>query len=124
MSKNKIPTEEEFAQASASLEKGSRGLSQIRENILCNHSQRYRLHEFFIFDTTETSFRAYVFFERDKDVKNAKKNDVIEEVKILVYRELESAGRGARDKVDIAFEFDSHENVESGFDGNYFDRLR
>ena len=124
MSKNNIPTEEEFARASAALERGSRGLSQIKENILCDYSQKYKLREFFIFDSTETSFRAYIFFEKEKDVSTAKAKGLLDEIKSIVYAELESVERGTRDKLNLAFEFDSHENVENKFDGNYFDRLR
>lgn len=124
MSKSKIPTEEEFARASAALESGSRGLSQIRENILCNYAQKYKLHEFFIFDSTETSFRAYVFFKKEKDVRNAKSKGLAEEIKSMVYRELKDANRGVRGNIDLFVEFDSHENIEDNFDGDYFDRLR
>lgn len=124
MSKGKIPTEEDFARASASLEKGSRGLNQIRESILCNYSREYKLHEFFIYDSTETSFRAYVFFEKEKDLKMAKKNREIEKIKLVIFKELERVERGGREEVDVVFEFDSHENVESKFEGNYFNRLR
>lgn len=124
MSKNNIPTEEEFARASAALERRSRGLSQIRDNILCNYAQKYKLHEFFILDSTETSFGAYVFFKKEKDIKNAEEKCLIEEIKTIIYTQLENSGRGDRDKITVIFEFDSHENVRRKFGGDYFNRLR
>lgn len=124
MSKSKIPTKEEFARASAALENGSRGLSQIRESILCNYARKYNLQEFFILDSTETSFRAYVFFKKERDVRNAKSKGLTDVIKSLVYKELEDANRGVRGQIDLYFEFDSHENIEKNFDGDYFDRLR
>lgn len=124
MTKNKIPTEEEFARASAALEKRSRGLSQIRDNILCNYAQKYKIHEFFVFDSTETSFRAYIFFKEEKDIKNSEAEGLIEEIKNIIYAQLENAGRGKKNKITVVFEVDSHENVRRKFGGDYFNRLR
>lgn len=124
MSKINIPTEEAFARASAALKKRSSGLDQVRNNILCNYAQEFSIHEFFILDSSETSFRAYVFFENEKDRKKACRTGVTEDIENCVYEELEAAARGSKENLDVAFEFDSHENVKNDYEGDYFNRLR
>lgn len=124
MSKSHIPTEEEFARASDALEKRSSGLDQVRDNILRNFPQEFRIHEFFILDSSETSFRAYVFFENEKDREKACRTGMTEDIENCVYEELKAAARGSKENLDVAFEFDSHENVKNDFEGDYFNRLR
>jgi hypothetical protein len=46
-----------------------------------------------------------------------------DEVRDAVFDELEKVGRGDRGTIKVDFEFDSHENVEENFDGNYYNRL-
>ncbi len=41
-----------------------------------------------------------------------------------VFSELEEFGRGGRNKIHVEFEFDSYENVERNYDGDYYSRLR
>ena len=124
MSEKFIPTEEDLARASAALKQRSRGLSQIRDNILCQYAKRYKLHEFFILDSKDTSFRVYVFFEKEKDAKKAINSGTVEKIKCLVYNELDLAGRGPRENIEVFFEFDSHEMVERNYEGDYYNRLR
>ncbi len=124
MSMKNIPTEAEFARASAALEKRSRGLDQVRDNILCNHWLEFKFHEFFILDASESSFRAYVFFEREKSKNRALKSGLKETIENCIYNELENAGRGASETISVTFEYDSHENIEKNFEGNYYNRLK
>ena len=41
-----------------------------------------------------------------------------------VFEELEAAGRGDRNTITVAFEYDSDENVRNNYHGDYFLRLR
>jgi hypothetical protein len=122
MSKN-IPSEEDFARASAAMKRRSRGLSDVREKILERFKRSGEVHEFFVLDSSERSFRAYVFYPQDKDIQEAEKSGLEARIKDAVFNELENVGRGERNTVEVEFEFDSHENVERQFEGNYYNRL-
>lgn len=119
-----VPSEEDFARASAAIKERSRGLSEVRQKILDHFRSSGELHEFFILDCAERSFRAYVFYPREKDVEMARKSGLESRVKDSVFKELANVGRGGRDTIEVKFEWDSHENVERHFEGNYFNRLR
>jgi hypothetical protein len=120
--KNKIPTDEEFARASAAMKYRLRGLSAVRDKIL----SRFHgvLHEFFIWDCSETSFIANVFFPLEQQIGESKQSGLVSQIKEAVFEEMENVGRGNRNTIEIEFDFDSHERVERAFNGNYFDRLR
>ncbi len=121
--KNNIPSEEDFARASAAMKKRSRGLSDVRERILGRFKSSGKLHEFFILDCSDRVFRAYVFYPMDKDIAEAHKLGLEAEIKDAVFEALELVGRGDRNSVEVVFEIDSHENVDREFEGNYFNRL-
>ncbi len=122
MTKN-IPSEGDFARASAKMKQRSRGLSEVRERILHRFQRSGELHEFFILDCSDRSFRAYVFYLQEKDIKQAENSGLEARIKDAVFNELENVGRGDRQSVEVAFELDSHENVEREFEGNYYNRL-
>lgn len=121
--KNNIPSEEDFARASAAMKKRSRGLSDVRERMLNHFKSSGMLHEFFILDCSDRAFRAYVFYPKDKDITVAHKSGLEAEIKDAVYDALEKVGRGDRNTLEVVFEIDSHENVEREFEGNYYNRL-
>ena len=122
--KDNIPTEEEFAKASAILEARSRGLSEVRTRILDKFKHRNKLHEFFIFDSSETTFIAYIFFHSQQQIQKAKQDGDVNEIIESVFSEMKNVGRGDRSEINIQFELDSHENVEKMYKGDYFLRLR
>ena len=122
MTKN-IPSEEDFARASAAMKKRSRGLSDVRERILAQFMPSGEVHEFFILDCSEHSFRAYVFYPQDKDIQEAEMSGLEARIRDAVFNELDNVGRGDRSTVEVDFELDSHENVERSFEGNYYNRL-
>ena len=123
MTKN-IPSDEDFARASAKMKERSRGLSDVRERILDRFQPGGELHEFFIWYCSDRSFRAYVFYPHETDIKQAETSGLEARIKEAVFDELENVGRGNRQSVEVEFELDSHENVERGFEGNYYNRLR
>ena len=124
MNKKNIPSAREFAMASASLRNHSRGLSEIRENILNYFKDEQFLHEFFIWDCSDKSFVVYVFYHLNKQIQEAENNGLSTRIEEQVYEELDNAGRGKRESIRIKFEFDSHENVELNYGGDYYSRLR
>jgi hypothetical protein len=118
-----IPTEEEFEKASEALRKRSYGLSEIRDEILKKFKEQ-NIYEFFIFDVSEKSFKAYVFFRWDWQRKELSKTKIAGEIEDFIYQQLENFGRGKKVDLQLEIEFDSHENVELKYDGDYFSRLR
>jgi hypothetical protein len=124
MSSKKIPTPEEFARASRLAAERSRGLDQVRQGVLERFCGRCPLHEFYILDQLDVDFRAYVFFERTADISACQQSGINAEIVDFVYAELDRLGRGPRDRIKVAFEFDSDENVTTHYEGNYFLRLK
>lgn len=120
---NNIPSDEDFARASAVLKKRSRGLSDVREKILRRFQNKGEIHEFFILDCSENSFRAYIFYRWDKQIKEAERTGLASQIQDAVFDELNNVGRGDRNSIDVKFEFDSHENIDQKYEGNYYNRL-
>jgi hypothetical protein len=81
----------------------------------------YNLH---LIAEGDKKFRAYIFYNKNEDIQTYSDNGVSQQIVDFVYAELERQKRGKRDEIDVAFEFDSHENVRAKYDGDYFLRLR
>jgi hypothetical protein len=122
MRNRNIPTNEEFAKASAAMRYQARGLNEVCERVLSRFCKT--LHEVFIFDHSELSFGVCVFYRLERQVNEAKRSGLESKIKEAIFEELENVGRGNRNTIIVKFTFDSHENVEKKFGGNYYDRLR
>jgi hypothetical protein len=122
MKNRNIPTDEEFARASAAMRYQARGLNEVCERVLSRF--RETLREIFVFDHSELSFGACVFYLQERQVNEAKRSGLESKIKEAIFEELENVGRGNRNTIMVEFEFDSHENIEKKFNGNYYDRLR
>ena len=124
MSNNNIPSDDDFARARAAMRERDRGLSDVRSKLL----GRFRhdgLHEAFIlYSPADEIFVAHLFFLHDDQIKEAEESGLASQIKQAVIEELESVGRGNRDALKVEFGFDSHDNVEANFEGDYFLRLR
>lgn len=124
MSSNNIPSEEDFARARAAMRKNDRGLSEVREQILKRFGE-FDVHEVFMFYSPNAeSFGAFIFYRWDQQIREAEKSGLASRIKEAVLEELENVGRGDRSTLRVEFEFDSHENVERNYEGDYFLRLR
>lgn len=104
-SSDKVPSSEEFARASRIMRERARGLDEVRDAVLRKFQERCPLYAFFILDQRDVDFRAYVFFERDRDVDAAKMIGLDAEMKDYVCSELERVGRGNRHELNIAFHY-------------------
>ena len=124
MKQSRIPSDEEFARASAAMRKRSRGLSLVREQVVSQFRENGEIHEFFIMDCSEFSFRASVFYRWNRQIQEAKESGLEPRIIAATYDELEKAGRGDLRTIEVEFDFDSQENVEANFEGDYFLRLR
>lgn len=124
MSSNSIPTEEDFARARAKMRERERGLSEVRSRIV-ERFQREGLHEAFVFYSQSNDlFVAYLFYQRNEQIEAAEKSGLSAKIRQAVLEDLEQVGRGKQDAIKVNFEFDSHENVEANFEGDYYLRLR
>ena len=106
------------------MEEKARNLDAVRDNVLKRFRKLHPLYDFFILDQRDVDFRAYVFARRDEDLQCMRRRGVDQDIIAFVYEELERAGRGGRNEIDVAFEFDSDDRVKADFGGNYFLRLR
>ena len=118
-----IPSEEDFARASAAMKQRMRGLSEVKDRIKSQFEDSGVLDELFISSQSETSFTAIVFLNKDDDIAEAEQSGLTAKIKDAVYGELGKVGRGDRNAIEVAFEFDSYENVRRNY-GNYYNRIR
>ena len=124
MTDNNIPSEEDFQRARAADKQRQRGLSEIRERVLAIFS-KVGIHEVFIAYSPNThSFVVSIFYQWDRQVMQAENSGLRDQIEAVVLQELEREGRGERGKLDVTFEFSSHETVERKCEGNYYDYLR
>lgn len=123
MNEKKIPSKEDFARAKAAMRKNDQGLSEVRSQILDQFGAR-GVHELFVlFSPAANCFGVYVFYNLSAQIEEARRSGLAEEIEVAVLDSLERAGRGPRSSLNVNFEFDSHENVEKNYEGNYYDRL-
>ena len=124
MSKNRIPSKEDFARAKAAMRKDDQGLSEVREKVLARFKNK-GVHEFIVlYSRKAESFGAYVFYDVDSQIDQSVKTGLSKEIEEAVFKELERVGRGSKEKIKVNFEYDSHENVIQNYEGDYYSRLR
>lgn len=124
MSNRNTTSKEDFLRAKAAMKRDNHGLSQVRESVLTKFSM-VGLYEFMILYSRKTNaFGAYVFYEKANQILKANESGLSKEIERLVLDELERVGRGAKDRIKVSFDFDSHENVVQNYEGDYYSRLR
>jgi hypothetical protein len=124
MSEYKIPSDEDFERADKWMEEQDRHLSQVCERVKSLFKSKCRLHNIYLLWQRDVDFRTYVFFKKNSDLEACKSNGIVTSIESAVYDELERFGRGKRGEIEVAFEYDSHENVTKNYDGDYLLRLR
>ena len=120
----KIPSDEDFARADKLMVERDRHLMGVCENVKRRFTRSCPLHNVYVLWQRDVDFRAYIFFKKDKDVEDCKENGTMKAIEDAVYEELERHGRGKRGEIAVAFEWDSDENVDNRYDGDYLLRLR
>jgi hypothetical protein len=119
----RIPSDEEFERASKQMEERFRGLDNVRDSV----KERFRaagVYDVFVLNQLDVDFRAYVFFETNAALQAAETAGDVARIKAAVEEELAREGRGEIGSLRLAFEFDSDENVQANFEGDYSLRLR
>jgi hypothetical protein len=124
MTNNRIPSEADFARAAKLMADRDRHLDEVSADVEHRFSRIYPLHKVVVLWQRDVDFRAYVFFKMDRDVESCQKNGAMDAIKNAVYEALEKYGRGKRNEIVVAFEWDSDENVDKKYDGDYLLRLR
>ena len=119
-----IPSDEDFERAKQLARERERNLDSVCDRVKERFKPQTPLRNLYILPQRDVNFRAYIFFRKHEDVEICDKNGVSQEIQDFVYAELERAGRGSSDEITVAFEFDSDENVEANFEGDYFLRLQ
>lgn len=124
MTDRNIPSEEDFARADAWDDERWRGIGEACSNVLARFQKSGKLHELFIFPRSERHpFAACVFYRWERQINEAESSGLADEIRSAVFEELEKV-RGDEGAINVDFEFDSHENVERNYGGNYDKRLR
>ena len=88
MNTNRIPTEEEIAQADKLMRERYRGLSDVTHNL----KERFReegLHEAATFYSEDSGFGICLFYRRQKDILKAEKSGLTARIKTAAEEELE-----------------------------------
>lgn len=124
MAKYKIPSDEDFAKADKLMEERDRDLAQVCEAVKTRFRTSCPLHNVHVLWQRDVDFRAYIFFTKDSDIELCTENGATTMIEDAMYEELERCGRGKRGEIEVAFEWDSDENVERNYDGDYLLRLR
>jgi len=124
MNGKNIPSDEDFAKAKRLARERSKNLDVVNKSVMLQFKDICPLHYFILMPQRNDQFWAGIFFVNDEDIAICEESGVSDQIQRFVYAELERQGRGKREDIKVAFEFDSDENVNRNFDGDYFLRLR
>ncbi|WP_141738941.1 MULTISPECIES: hypothetical protein [Stenotrophomonas] len=124
MSKNSVPSPEDFARAKAAMKKADQGLADVRRQIVTRFGSRGVHQVFVLYSRATNSFGVFVFFQSNTQAASAQETGLASEIEGAALQALEEVGRGPKSSLDVRFEYDSHENVQIDFAGNYYNRLR
>lgn len=99
-----IPSDEDFARASAVMRERDRGLSTVSQNVLTRFREICpNCYGFYVLWQGDPDFRAYFFTEGRNAVDEFTASKHYIDLQGLVYDELAAAGRGSRDEITVEF---------------------
>lgn len=122
---NNIPSDEDFARAKGRMRERDMNMSHVNQalreffNVICPNGA----HDAQVIAEGDFEFRAYIFFKKSEDVEACEENGTSAQIRQFVSDELGRQGRGDGKIITVAFEFDSDENVQRNFEGDYFLRM-
>lgn len=119
----KIPSPEAIARARAKSAEATRNLGKVEYNLQLRFEKRCQIDIIEIYAGESANFRAYVFFDTDEHLEDNKRSGICQEIIDAAYEELERAGRGPRDQIEVVAEFESTENVRRNYGGSYQARM-
>lgn len=124
MTYNNPPSDEEIKAALERIRNRSRGLGEIRDQLLHRFSGFEALHEAYIHAGPNEDIYVHFFFRTEGDRLNAELNGVNENLENAFRELLEASESPLKSTARAHFEFDSDEIVQRDFAGNYIDRLK
>ena len=68
---------------------------------------------------TSEGIGATIFFDKNSDITECEANGTNQKMRDFICDELEAFGRAKRGDTNVAIEFDSFENVQKYYKGNY-----
>ena len=99
-----IPSDEDFARASAAMAERMRGLDTVSQNVLTRFRKLCpNCYGFYVLWQDQPNFRAYFFTEGRGAVDDFETSQHYIDLQQLVYDELAAAGRGSQDKISVEF---------------------
>ena len=122
--KRRVPSEEDIARARRRDAERWSGVSRVCESVRSQFVDETPLREILTLPQGDGAYRAYAFYARESDVAACQANGVSDQIVAFLRAELERVRGTAPGQLEVAFEFDSTENVDAKFGGDYFKRLR
>lgn len=118
-----IPSEEEFAKASAALSRINKYFAEVRDRVLRSFGGKAPLHNLYFFGHPEKMVQVHVFFDTERDKNTCHMNGIDKQIEDAIRMELRVRNLDSTCP-EIKLVYDSHENVQKVCNGNYLQYLR
>jgi hypothetical protein len=122
--RRRVPSKDDIARARRLDAERSRGLETICESVRSRFRDATAFREVFVLPQGDGAYRAYVFYSRESDVGACQTSGASDSIVAFVRARLDRLRGTSPGELDVTFEFDSEENVDANFGGDYFKRLR
>ncbi len=124
MNNSNIPTDADFAAASAHMEWISRGTDDASTEALAWLSASHEMFRVYVIAEREESIRVFTFFEHQDDCEVfISQADAIAEYEELIHNALTTSRKVVPEAFSLHFEYDSAENVDANLDGDFYRRM-
>jgi hypothetical protein len=118
-----IPSEEEFAQASAAMSEINKLFAEVGDTVLRSFSGKAPLHDLYFFGHPEKEVQVHVFYETERDIEACHTNGIAKQLEDTIRVELQVRSSDST-RSEITIIHDSHEKVKKVCNGNYLQYLR
>jgi len=99
-------------------------LDIIKTSVINSFKKKCNLNCIWAFEFYQgTKFEFYVFFENNNDIILSRSKGLTGEIEKYIEEELNSSNFVNHGEFDLIVEFDSNQNVQKKFNGNYYNRL-
>jgi len=118
-----IPSEEEFAHASAALSRINKLFAEVRDAVLRSFSSKAPLHDLYFFGHPEKKCQVHVFYDTERDIDVCHTNGIAKQLEDAIREELQVRSPDPG-RFEITIIHDSHEKVQKVCNGNYLQYLK
>lgn len=119
-----IPTDEEFARASALMAARDRKCAKIKKFVFQSLNNRAPLHDVYVFPGPNTGYQVYVFYKHESDIATCRDDGNEQLIKDAILEQCAAISNDLDHAPTVAFTFDSHEQVKKQFNGDYYKYFR